>query len=68
RPGCAGTGDRTFPTRRCCSIFPRGELVVLGERSLQKIVRPVHFLSVRTTDRARAPVVAFVDWVRAQVA
>ncbi|MDP1687158.1 LysR substrate-binding domain-containing protein, partial [Hydrogenophaga sp.] len=63
-----GMGVALESTRLAAREIERGELVVLGERSLQKIVRPVHFLSVRTTDRARAPVVAFVDWVRAQVA
>ena len=53
-------------TRLAAREIERGDLVVLGERSLQKIVRPVHFLSVRSTDRARAPVVAFVRWVQAQ--
>ena len=63
-----GMGVALESTRLAAREIERGELVVLGERSLQKIVRPVHFLSVRTTDRARAPVVAFVDWVRAQTA
>ena len=63
-----GMGVALESTRLAAREIERGELVVLGERSLQKIVRPVHFLSVRTTDRARAPVVAFVEWVRAQTA
>ena len=63
-----GMGVALESTRLAAREIERGELVVLGERSLQKIVRPVHFLTVRTTDRARAPVVAFVEWVRAQTA
>ena len=63
-----GMGVALESTRLAAREIERGELVVLGERSLQKIVRPVHFLTVRTTDRARAPVVAFVAWVRAQTA
>jgi LysR family transcriptional regulator, glycine cleavage system transcriptional activator len=63
-----GMGVALESTRLAAREIERGELVVLGERSLQKIVRPVHFLSVRTTDRARAPVVAFVQWVRTQTA
>ena len=63
-----GMGVALESTRLAAREIERGDLVVLGERSLQKIVRPVHFLSVRTTDRARAPVVAFVQWVRAQTA
>jgi LysR family glycine cleavage system transcriptional activator len=63
-----GMGVALESTRLAAREIERGDLVVLGERSLQKIVRPVHFLSVRTTDRARAPVVAFVEWVRAQTA
>lgn len=61
-----GLGVALESTRLAAREIERGELVVLGERSLQKTVRPVHFLSVRTTDRARAPVVAFVRWVQAQ--
>jgi len=63
-----GMGVALESTRLAAREIERGDLVVLGERSLQKIVRPVHFLSVRTADRARAPVVAFVQWVRAQTA
>lgn len=63
-----GMGVALESTRLAAREIERGELVVLGERSLQKIVRPVHFLSVRSTDRARAPVVAFVRWVQAQTA
>jgi hypothetical protein len=29
-------------------------------------VRPVHFMSVRHTDRARGATLAFVQWVQAQ--
>ena len=61
-----GMGVALESTRLAAREIERGELVVLGERSLQKIVRPVHFLSVRSVDRARAPVVAFVRWVQAQ--
>ena len=63
-----GMGVALESTRLAAREIERGELVVLGDRSLQKIVRPVHFLSVRSTDRARAPVVAFVEWVKAQTA
>lgn len=63
-----GMGVALESTRLAAREIERGDLVVLGERSLQKIVRPVHFLSVRSTDRARAPVVAFVQWVQAQTA
>ena len=63
-----GMGVALESTLLAAREIERGDLVVLGERSLQKIVRPVHFLSVRTVDRARAPVVAFVRWVQAQTA
>ncbi len=63
-----GMGVALESTRLAAREIERGDLVVLGERSLQKIVRPVHFLSVRSTDQARAPVVAFVQWVQAQTA
>lgn len=63
-----GMGVALESTRLAAREIERGELVVLGERSLQKIVRPVHFLSVRAADRARAPVASFVRWVQAQTA
>jgi len=63
-----GMGVALESTRLAAREIERGDLVVLGERSLQKIVRPVHFLTVRTADRGRAPVVAFVRWVQVQVA
>lgn len=61
-----GMGVALESTRLAAREIERGELVVLGGRGLQKIVRPVHFMSVRSADRARAPVAAFVAWVRAQ--
>lgn len=63
-----GMGVALESTRLAAREIERGELVVLGERSLQKVARPVHFLSVRATDRARAPVAAFVRWVQEQTA
>ena len=63
-----GMGVALESTRLAAREIERGELVVLGGRGLQKIVRPVHFMSVRSADRARAPVAAFVRWVQAQSA
>ena len=61
-----GMGVALESTRLAEREIERGELQVLGERSLHKTLRPVHFMSVRSTDRARAPVAAFLRWVQAQ--
>jgi DNA-binding transcriptional LysR family regulator len=53
-------------TRLAAREIERGELVVLGEDCWPALVRPVHFMSVRQTDRARGGTWAFVQWVRAQ--
>lgn len=63
-----GLGVALESTRLAANEIERGVLVILGERTLQRVVRPVHFLSVRATDRTRVPVAAFVQWVQAQAA
>jgi LysR family transcriptional regulator, glycine cleavage system transcriptional activator len=40
----------------------------LGAERWPALVRPVHFMSVRHTDRARVATAAFVQWVKAQAA
>jgi LysR family transcriptional regulator, glycine cleavage system transcriptional activator len=41
-------------------------LVVLGAERWPALVRPVHFMSVRHTERSRGATAAFVQWVQAQ--
>jgi DNA-binding transcriptional LysR family regulator len=46
----------------------RGELVVLTGQRLKTIRRPLHFVSVRSTDRSRSPVTSFLSWIEANAA
>jgi DNA-binding transcriptional LysR family regulator len=61
-----GMGVALESTRLAAREIERGELVVLGADCWPALVRPVHFMSVRHTDRARGATLAFVQWVQAQ--
>ncbi len=61
-----GMGVALESTRLAAREIERGELVVLGAECWPALVRPVHFMSVRHTDRARASTAAFVQWVNDQ--
>jgi DNA-binding transcriptional LysR family regulator len=61
-----GMGVALESTRLAAREIERGELVVLGAERWPALVRPVHFMSVRHTDRARGATLAFVQWVQAQ--
>lgn len=63
-----GLGVVLESTRLAGREIERGELLVLGDRRFQAIHQPVHFVHLRSTDQARAPVNAFVTWVLAQSA
>lgn len=58
-----GLGVALESTRLAARELERGELVELGPKAFAPLVRPVHFVGVRTSDRARPAVGAFVDWV-----
>ena len=61
-----GMGVALESTRLAAREIERGELVVLGADCWPALVRPVHFMSVRHTDRARGATLAFVRWMQAQ--
>lgn len=63
-----GLGVALESTRLAARELERGELVVLEAPGLKEIVRAVHFASLRTSDRARSPVAAFVGWVEGEAA
>jgi LysR family transcriptional regulator, glycine cleavage system transcriptional activator len=63
-----GMGVALESTRLAAREIERGDLVVLGADCWPALVRPVHFMSVRHTDRARVATAAFVQWVKAQAA
>jgi DNA-binding transcriptional LysR family regulator len=58
-----GLGVALESTRLAARELERGELVELGAKTFEPMTRAVHFVGVRQTDRARAAVAAFVDWV-----
>jgi DNA-binding transcriptional LysR family regulator len=61
-----GLGVALESTRLAARELERGELVVLGAERWPALVRPVHFMSVRHTERSRGATAAFVQWVQAQ--
>jgi DNA-binding transcriptional LysR family regulator len=61
-----GMGVALESTRLAAREIERGELVVLGADCWPALVRQVHFMSVRQTDRARSATLAFVLWMQAQ--
>jgi DNA-binding transcriptional LysR family regulator len=61
-----GMGVALESTRLAAREIERGELVVLGADCWPALVRPVHFMSVRQTDRARGATLAFVQWLQGQ--
>lgn len=61
-----GMGVALESTRLAAREIERGELVVLGAERWPALVRPVHFMGVRHTDRARGATAAFVQWVQVQ--
>ncbi|MDM7950689.1 LysR substrate-binding domain-containing protein [Hydrogenophaga sp.] len=63
-----GLGVALESTRLAWRELERGELVVLGGKRLKTVRRPLHFVSVRSTDQHRVPVAAFVNWIQAQAA
>ena len=58
-----GLGVALESTRLAARELERGELVELGAQDFEPLVRPVHFLSVRRSDRQRGAVGAFVGWI-----
>jgi LysR family glycine cleavage system transcriptional activator len=59
-----GMGVALESTRLAAREIERGELVVLPVPQGQGILRPVHFVSVRLSERTRGPTAAFVTWLR----
>ena len=41
----------------------RGELVELGADEFEAVMHPIHFLSLRRSDREKSAISDFVDWV-----
>lgn len=60
-----GLGVALESTRLAARELERGELVELGAQTFRPLTRAVHHLSVRSADRRRPAVRAFVDWVLA---
>lgn len=58
-----GLGVALESTRLAARELERGELVELGAKTFEPLVRAVHFVGVRRSDRSRPTVGAFVDWV-----
>lgn len=58
-----GLGVALESTRLAARELERGELVELGARSFDPLVRAVHFIAARRGDRSRPAVAAFVGWV-----
>lgn len=58
-----GLGVVLESTRLAARELARGELVVLESNSIKPITQPLHFVSLRVSDRNRTPITAFVDWV-----
>ncbi|AOW13588.1 LysR family transcriptional regulator [Hydrogenophaga crassostreae] len=61
-----GLGVALESTRLAGRELARGDLVVLEARGAKPIDRPLHFVSLRVSDRSRPPIAAFVDWVADQ--
>lgn len=60
-----GLGVALESTRLAARELDRGDLVVLGARRFAAVEGPVHFLHLRRGP-LRAPVQAFVDWLRTE--
>lgn len=61
-----GLGVALESTRLAARELQRGDLVALKSQRIQAINQPLHFVSLRLSDRDRSPVAAFVDWVATQ--
>jgi len=58
-----GLGVALESTRLALRELERGELVELGADEFEALTHPIHFLSLRHSDREKPAISAFVDWV-----